>query len=401
MLKRICESRGGAILLKPFFRTLDLFWRKDDGLVVFSGGRHTSFSDNSRFLFEKSIEEFSRDYSIVWVTPNKDLLENSSIPERLRKRMIYQYSIDGITTLLRAKVIFFSWAFSDLPGTSYSIRTTTIQLWHGIPIKRICNFSKTANRKDMTSQIQQWNKFTYWICSSSTERDSISLCTGLPIDRVKITGYPRNDYLLERADAPNPCLLESYPFMNKKTILYAPTWRMHSRVRFFPFDDFQIDRLVAFLEENDAYLILRAHHADDILARNGIVDYDPLNGNRVFVLNRRQLMDVQELLPYVDVMVSDYSGIWVDYLLLDRPIIFVPYDRDEYEEKEGLLYDYDTITPGPKVSSFGELLYAMSGYLSEPTKDSERRKEIRKMFHKYDDGEAHKRIFGLLSEKGE
>lgn len=58
-------------------------------------------------------------------------------------------------------------------------------------------------------------------------------------------------------------MLTRFPFLEKLVILYAPTYRSKGMIEFFPFDDFKIKGLVAFLEERDAYLVLRTHHVDD------------------------------------------------------------------------------------------------------------------------------------------
>ena len=135
---------------------------------------------------------------------------------------------------------------------------------------------------------------------------------------------------------------------------------------------------------------------DDINRLHGEIDFGHFRGNRIIVVNRDTIGEVQEILPYVDILISDYSGVWVDFLLVDRPIIFVPYDIESYKQEPGLLYDYDMITPGPKVDSFQEFLTAIDVSLGNPEIDSDRRMRIRDMFHKYDDGLAHERIFDLM-----
>jgi CDP-glycerol glycerophosphotransferase (TagB/SpsB family) len=95
-------------------------------------------------------------------------------------------------------------------------------------------------------------------------------------------------------------------------------------------------------------------------------------------------------------LISDYSGIWVDYLLLDRPLIFVPYDLEEYEKERGLLYNYHHITPGPKVSTNKEFIEAIQAYIQDPEKDSERRACVKKIFHEYEDGLSYRRICELV-----
>ena len=400
MMKRIWEQRGISLSMRFFFRFLDYIWHKDRSLIVFSGGRDVGYSDNSRYLFERFIDVYSEEFEIVWVTPSRKLLDDVGVEERIRNRIVYQYSAKGIRSLLRAKTIFFCWGSSDLPGTDFSKRTIVIQLWHGIPIKRIGICSKQLSKGQMDSAARAYRKFTYWICSSKIERNSVALCTGLPIDNVKVTGYPRNDYLIEHKNSMDSKMLTRFPFLEKTVILYAPTYRSNGKLEFFPFDDFKIEEMRAFLEKRDAYLILRTHHVDDVVAaRSLVLDCRSFGSDRIITLNRDSVRDVQEILPYVDILISDYSGIWVDFLLLDRPIVFVPYDLATYENNDGLLYDYNYVTPGPKVSQFSELLRDINSYCSDSSKDSDKRNRIKRMFHEYEDGMAYKRIIQLVRDE--
>ncbi|UCE90809.1 MAG: CDP-glycerol glycerophosphotransferase family protein [Methanobacteriota archaeon] len=398
MIGRVLEQRSILIVLCLVFRALDYFWPKDRDCIVFLGRRNMGYSDNSRYLFEKFLSLHNDEIHVLWVTPEEDLLHDDSIGKDRRDHMVYLYSVRGIVSLLRARAVLLSWMPSGFPGADFSSRTVVIQLWHGIPIKRISLCQKGLSERQMALAARELRKIDYWICSSRLERDSLALCTGLPVDNLKITGYPRNDYLIENRDSGDARLLTRFPFIGKKVILYAPTWRSNDKVKFFPFDDFSKDKLTSFLEANDAYLLLRAHYGDDILALKGAVDYDAFEGGRVLVMNRDSIGDVQDILPFVDVLISDYSGVWLDYLLLDRPIIFVPYDLAMYESTQGLLYDYDSITPGPKVRRFIELLSELEGYFADPHKGSIERNRTKCMFHEHDDGLAHKRIYELIKE---
>lgn len=256
--------RGGKSKIpSPFFRLLDFAWPKNRRLVVFYGGRGVGYADNARYLFEEFVNAYSGEFEILWVTPCKGTLSDESIDEKWRSRMVHMYSVRGILTLLRTGILLFSWAPPGFPRKWFSRRTVTVQLWHGIPIKRIgkCTRHRGQNRIDV--EAKAFGTYTYWICSSWIERNSIALCTGIPIDNVKVTGYPRNDHLVEHKDPRHSELSERFPFLDKKLILYAPTWHPDSKVRFFPFDDFEIEELSSLLERNDAYMILRAHYAND------------------------------------------------------------------------------------------------------------------------------------------
>jgi len=68
-----------------------------------------------------------------------------------------------------------------------------------------------------------------------------------------------------------------------------------------------------------------------------------------------QKRDPYPLLKYTDCLITDYSSIFIDFLLLDRPIIFFPYDLADYNSNEGSYYKYNSITPGNMVENSSEL----------------------------------------------
>ena len=379
------------------FRFIDFMWPKEDNLLVFSGQGGQKLSGNSKYLFQKFVEHYSNEFQLVWITRNKSLAESIHLDQSENYRAIYQYSLTGILTLFRARVVFYVMGGADIPFVAFSRKTVTIQLGHGIPIKRIGTTRKGGDNGRLSfSKFLEIPQFTYWISSSAIDRNSTALCAGLPIDRVMITGCPRNDHLADQKKTPSLEILTHFPYLQKKTILYAPTWREKSKTQFFPFDDFCLTEINAFLEANDAYLLLRGHQIDDISARLGKDGYGSLIGDRIIAATSDVFEDVQELLPFVDILISDYSSIWVDYLLLDRPLIFVPYDLEDYENERGLLYNYHQITPGPKVSTNKELIEVMQAYILNPEKDSEKRACIKKIFHEYEDGLSYRRVYNMI-----
>lgn len=399
-LKRLLGSKGVRLVSLFVLYFFDWVWEKDDDLVVFTGLEGRWYTDNSRYLFEDFVRKRSDKLRIVWVTRNDKLIEEMNSKPEYQGRFVHQYSAEGVITLLRARTVINCFWTYDLP-LLFSRRTTTVQLWHGIPIKAIGLQEKRFVGRSRKLLYKLWmeSQYTYWVASSEADKRTTMLCTELPEDRVIVAGYPRNDTLVRQRDRPDGKALEKLPCLSKTTILYAPTWRTKAVVKIFPFENLDLSQLDALLEEFDAHLLLRGHYVDDVRMRNGSIDYDGLSSERVHLANRDLFDDVQELLPHVDVLISDYSGIWVDYLLLERPIIFIPYDLEDYTKETGLMYDYDEITPGPKVKGFQEFMDALRAYLSEPSKDADERARVKKMFHEHDDGKACERLFEFVSKK--
>jgi len=154
---------------------------------------------------------------------------------------------------------------------------------------------------------------------------------------------------------------------------------------------FNIDKLNILLEKHNAYFLYRSHfNAEE---QNAVNNYE-----RIISASAREFLNPQPLLFYSDVLITDYSSIYYDYLLMDRPIVFYNYDYDDYKENRDFLYDYEENTPGPKVQTQDDLLKAIEEYLINPELDSEFRTKIKKRFHKHTDGKACERTHNLIKQ---
>jgi CDP-glycerol glycerophosphotransferase (TagB/SpsB family) len=112
--------------------------------------------------------------------------------------------------------------------------------------------------------------------------------------------------------------------------------------------------------------------------------------------------DVYPVMGYADCMITDYSSIYMDYILLDRPIIFFPYDLEHYLQKRGIQHDYNTITPGPKCLTQAEVQQALREIVVDGG-DSWRnsRETVRRDFYEYRDGRSCERLFAEIRKRGE
>ena len=108
----------------------------------------------------------------------------------------------------------------------------------------------------------------------------------------------------------------------------------------------------AFLEEKEMLLFIRTHVAEQGSAA-------PYLGKRIRFLGNQEAEDVTGILNIFDCLITDYSSIYIDYLLTDKPMIFLPYDRQKYLDGRGMNFDYDDVTPGPKPATFAQFLEAL------------------------------------------
>lgn len=326
--------------------------RPDSHIWLFSSTDNSHYNYNSRYLFEY-VKENLPEITPLFVI-NDPELRNSLSSKYGKQYFIETESIQGIRQALSAGVWFTS---AGLPayGTGLHKKRLIINLWHGVPLKKIAlldpNLKKAA--RIYFKKIFSEN----YTCILTTSHELIPLMArsfAVSEDKIKVWGQPRNDGLFQKNDC-REILGQLFPDLPEytKTVLYAPTFRDYGQVQLFPFKDFDQEQLEAFLEEKNMLLFIRTHVAEQGSAA-------PYLGKRIRFLGNEQAEDVTGILNIFDCLITDYSSIYIDYLLTDKPMIFLPYDRQQYLDERGMNFDYDDVTPGPKPETFNDFLDALS-----------------------------------------
>ena len=326
--------------------------RPNSHIWLFSSTDNSHYNYNSRYLFEY-VKENLPEITPLFVI-NDPELRNSLSSKYGKQYFIETESIQGIRQALSAGVWFTS---AGLPayGTGLHKKRLIINLWHGVPLKKIAlldpNLKKAA--RIYFKKIFSEN----YTCILTTSHELIPLMArsfAVSEDKIKVWGQPRNDGLFQKNDC-REILGQLFPDLPEytKTVLYAPTFRDYGQVQLFPFKDFDQEQLEAFLEEKNMLLFIRTHVAEQGSAA-------PYLGKRIRFLGNEQAEDVTGILNIFDCLITDYSSIYIDYLLTDKPMIFLPYDRQQYLDGRGMNFDYDDVTPGPKPETFNDFLDALS-----------------------------------------
>jgi CDP-glycerol glycerophosphotransferase (TagB/SpsB family) len=281
-----------------------------------------------------------------------------------------------------------------------------VELWHGFPIKAFWETTNDEKSKgNFKSFIAQPVVDTAVICSySKLYNHFFSSCTaGLFSGKYAITGMPRNDLLL-RADGRKRLEQIIPSSAGMKVVVYAPTFREHHAYGYhslkngaiFSWGDFDAVKLEQFLSEQNVMLLVRMHHSELTEYRIcetehiKIIDEDLLQANGV---------RLYELLNGTDAMISDYSSIWVDYLLLDRPIIFAVRDLADYEKVHGLMIEpFEEWAPGELVTDMECLQSAIKTALSGADLFAGKRSSLTRMYHRYIDGNSSRRVIAAISD---
>ncbi|MFD2617052.1 glycosyltransferase [Terrilactibacillus laevilacticus] len=262
-------------------------------------------------------------------------------------------------------------------------------IWHGTPLKHmgldIKNRGLTDHRNIQhnflyTDFMVNPNKFTYETLLKS--HDVYNIYSGYVMD----TGYPRID-LMFNADKDAIRKKLSIP-EGKKVILYAPTWRgkLNSKNDMSETLMHEMDKLKN--DVNDEYIILLKTHyyAYEFFKKNGL--------SHLCVPNS---MDTNELLSIVDILITDYSSIFFDYLPKRKPVIFYAYDAEEYEFNRGMYIDMEDL-PGPFCKDFNSVVSNINNIDNVTLKYKERYEYFINKFNYNDDGNATKRLVETIFE---
>lgn len=253
-----------------------------------------------------------------------------------------------------------------------------LNTWHGIAYKTLGRTvaSPLGAAGSVYNLLQATHVLTPCPYMTEAELTRFSL-RGVFSGSMAEIGYPRQDLTLNMSELSALRLRENLGLdPTKKTVLYAPTWRGNKGSA--QFDGDQLQRDIEALAKLNANVIFQAHHI--MLRHIKNVDY----GN---IIVPPAKMTANELLAVADLLISDYSSIFFDFLATGKPIVHYLYDYAEYAEERGLLLDQSDL-PGPIVSTAYELISTVTSLISEPYQPTTRYQQARGRFCPHDDGQA-------------
>jgi CDP-glycerol glycerophosphotransferase len=242
-----------------------------------------------------------------------------------------------------ASIWFVSSLESPVGGFCGAYNRTVIHLGHGTPLKNIGMLEKNLSYlKKIYYRLIRTN-ISHAVASSLYFKKIIAEFIGLPENKILIAGQSRNDQLFVSSDLNIKSIVRQ---KNAKNIIYAPTWRQSAKIKIFPFEDFSVQEMSKFLIENKIHIFIRIHPNFQDNIKN-----DLLTIPNIYSFPVDTYTEIMDYLNEFDLLITDYSSIYFDYLLLNRPIIFLPYDYDSYEKEVGFTVPYNEFTPGYKPST--------------------------------------------------
>lgn len=336
-------SKGIKVAIKYFIMYLVMLVPRSYKICVFGAWLGERFADNSKQLFLEA--QKYKGLRAVWITKDEKTAREVA---KLGYEVYKWGTFKAVWVQLRAKYAVVSNGISDLEHTFLG-GAIIIDLWHGIPLKKVCYDNKYE--KDWDSLKQKFRDLLvnvplgnmYYVATSKVFVDIYQSAFRVGKNQVLCLGQPRCDIFFKK-EKPKPY------FPGKNIILYCPTHRKEGTEKIDIDKLFDLEKLEAYLTKYGYYFVVKKHfyhrnETQDFSAYPHIIDVTGAD------------MDIQRLIMETKAMVTDYSSIYIDYLLLDLPLLFYCYDYEKYLAKDRELYfEYEDVTPGLKARNFDELL---------------------------------------------
>jgi len=322
-------------------------------IIVFCS--NPDFSDNSyavcKYLASKGYDSNYYFYWLIDDTERKTSIEEALCKGNIKSRVAHRKSLYGFWLFLRSRYIFSTHGIFD-KITLCQQSDKHICLWHGMPLKKI-----GAMIDGQTPCAPNCN---ITIATSHYFQKKMEKAFNLPKDKVVVTGQPRCDLLYEATDWFEKEGINRSKY--HKIGIWMPTFRKsikgsirvdgiykENAISFL--NKNQLSDLNSFLKDNSTLLLIKIHPMDAL--QNEIF---PKFDNIIIIYPQDFTSQLYPLLGNCDFLLTDYSSVFVDYELLNKPIGFVMNDIEAYNQSRGLdLDNMEEALPGPILKDFESL----------------------------------------------
>lgn len=373
--KAVGWGRQGVLrfLFRLFDRVLPV---RDDFWCFCTWDNYPHTLDNPRAVFEEVKNDATIRKIILQKAPGHLTADGVGVV------FVPSESVAAAYFLARSRVIILGYALRGLTTFSRQLgppRHQVIQLWHGIPLKRIGHLFPGEGFWG-----EETPRYAAAVCSSKRDQAFMAgAFAPLPPEQVWLTGLPRNDLIQkEEEDLPSDYQEQldqlDAALHGRRLVLYAPTWRqdLDTLYRFSSEEEELLERV---LEKHGAVLGIRGH--PNVRSRWA----DGRSGRTSAIISVNHLPEANLILRRTSVLITDYSSIYIDFLLQDRPIIHFAYDLEAYVEERGFLYEVDEAFAGPCARTFEGLIKCLDSALEDPAYEKVRRERSFRLFHDHGD----------------
>lgn len=382
MIKKLKKAiHNKNVLYKTFYYHVAMKKPIKNNVIMFESFRGQSYSDSPKYLFEYLNEHYADDYKFVWVLNKKEKIKNSKVVRRFSFKYVYYLAVSKYLVFNVRQPLFYR----KREGQIF------LETWHGTPLKRLVFDQKevmSASPKYKEQFFKQRKDWDYLISDNPFSTKTFRRCF-MYENKMLEYGYPRNDILY----SPNKEELSkkikeklNLP-LNKKVILYAPTWRDDE---YYGSGQYKFSLFLDLKEMqkrfSDEYIILlRMHYY--------ISDNLDISEYCDFAYDVSKYDDISELYLISDMCITDYSSVFFDYANLKRPLLFFTYDLNKYQDQlRGFYIDMHKDLPGPLLKTNAELFDAIDHIDQIQKQYADKYAQFYDEYCCYDDGHASEKI---------
>lgn len=380
-IKKILKNKNE--MNKYLYRHKYLKEPVEENWVMFETFMGKSYADSPKYIYEYLAKNYPGQYQFIWVLNDKHakIPYDGIVVKRFTRKYAYYL----------AKSKYFVFNIRQPLWFRKREEQVFLETWHGTPLKRLAFDQEEVTAASPTYKAQfyrQKQEWDYLIAANHFSSEIFKSCFMYTDGHMLEIGYPRNDLMYD----PNKDQIASHLKKtlripeDKKTILYAPTWRDDEyygkgQYKF----KLKLDLDLMKKELGDEYVVLlRTHHY--------IADKLDVSGLEDFAYNLSKYDDITEIYLISDICITDYSSVFFDFANLKRPMLFYTYDIDKYRDVlRGFYIDMEKELPGPLVYSTQEVIDQIKNIEDMNKKYAKRYDQFYEKFCSIDDGNASKR----------
>lgn len=376
----------GCGIISLFTYTFSKIIPKKENRWIFGAWFGNAVSDNPRSFFEY-VKINHPEVEIVWVI-NK--VESEDIKGSI---VVKRNSIKSLKYILTAKVAVMNQGFMDFCDVNLLGGCYKVQLWHGVAWKRIVRDAmpetKTVQQRLHRRLFGYINQYDLYIAPSEEQGKVLKTAFNAKEKQILYVGQPRNVVLFDKqyCQRAKEELQETLGTKGKKIILYMPTFRDGTKY-VFSFGEEEIEKEVSLLAQKYNFVIVEKSHYKTTQRYRAYKDYEK---GCVHIM---PTADAQWLLAAADVLITDYSSCFFDYLVRNKPIIHYIYDYEYYRTKDrGLYYKLEEVASGDCVYNTEQLKESIAKNIEDDNVNRDIRIKIKEKYINFECADNNEKIY--------
>ena len=309
------------------------------------------FRDNLRTLYQYLVDNgYQEEYEIICASNDFYHLEKE-------KDVKYVSIYRGLYYFLTSKYFFYSFGkYPIKPAPNQMV----VNLWHGMPLKKIGNLEEGLENVD-------YNFFTKLVTSSYFFKPIMKAAFNATDEQMLIVGNIRNDELFKEK--------QDKRIIGMTTYRNSKNYHDSQDALIFSLKEDDFSKIEQLLSEYGYQLYIKLHPLEE--SRLQV----QMNHSNIHLLTEEIISEqygtLYTFLGTTSALITDYSSVFLDYYLLNRPVAFTINDYEEYKEKRGFVFeDVKSLMVGNVICNSNDLLQFLESVVQSKDEYEKKRKEV-------------------------